>query len=145
MLLTNLEQVLGSLLAAKQQSHKHLRIATGCLAFLLVLLVLLTPKFGIMGVLFARIVASIVVIMMLEKKTGQRVVSGVNGKRLVYWIFSAVVMYFLVMNILSQQILEMRWGGALLLILTGSLLYSVLNISYISRVVLPFLFRNYAA
>jgi len=145
MLLTNLEQVLGSLLAAKQQSLKHLRIATGCLAFLLVLLVLLTPKFGIMGVLFARIVASIVVIMMLEKKTGQRVVSGVNGKRLVYWIFSAVVMYFVVMNILSQQILEMRWGGALLLILTGALLYSVLNISYISRVVLPFLFRNYAA
>lgn len=145
MLLSNLEQLLGSLLSAKQQSQKHLRSATVCVIVLFVLLALLSPKFGILGVLSARIFSSLMVITMLEKKIGQRLIRTTNLKRLTYWVFSSVIMYFVVINGPPKLILEMSWGCALLSILSGALVYCFLNINYVSRVVLPFLFRNYAA
>ena len=145
MLLINLEQVLGSLLAAKQQSQKHLRIATASVVILLVLLALLSPKFGMVGVLFARILTSIAVITLLQNKIGFSVIGCVNRKMLAYWIFSSLVMYFVVIFGSSQLILEISWGGAIWSIFTGGLIYCFLNMNYVSRVVLPFLFRNYNA
>jgi hypothetical protein len=109
------------------------------------LLALLSPKFGVVGVLCARILSSIVVITLLQKKIGFTVIGCVNPKMLVYWIFSSLVMYFVVIFGPCQLILDISWGGALLSIFTGALFYCFLNMNYVSQVVLPFLFKNYTA